>query len=88
MTRQQQSLVSEKLEGLSARERDVIALLLAAKNTKEIAAMLKISPQTVAKHRASILSKLNVNSVPALLRLDQGENDLSQHNVTRQLETS
>ncbi len=77
--RQHQRDLVQRLGKLSGREREVMSLLLEAKNTKEIARSLGISQQTVAKHRTAILEKLNVASVPALLRLDSGGETLRPH---------
>ena len=54
---------------LSRREREVLSLLATAKTTPEIAAALKIRPQTVERHRRRIFQRLAVDSVPALIRL-------------------
>lgn len=63
---------------LSAREREVYDLLLAAKTTKEIAAELDISQKTVAKHRVRILGKLRVDSVLELVRAVSTINEARQ----------
>ena len=60
---------SAKLSTLSAREREVLDLLLAAATTMSIANRLQISPKTVEKHRTNVMTKLNVNSVPELMKL-------------------
>ena len=61
--------VSSRLATLSQREKEVMEHLVLGKNTKQVAAVLRISPKTVAKHRASILEKMGVDSVVELLRL-------------------
>jgi DNA-binding CsgD family transcriptional regulator len=48
--------------GLSPRELEVLALLVAGGSNREIAAALFISPRTVQVHLASIFAKLRVNS--------------------------
>jgi two-component system response regulator FixJ len=55
------------VELLSAREQQVMQMLLDARSTKYIARALDISPKTVEKHRANILLKLQVDSVSAML---------------------
>jgi FixJ family two-component response regulator len=57
----------EAFESLSTREREVLHLLLADYSTRQIARVLLISPSTVEKHRAKILSKMQVQSVVGLV---------------------
>ncbi|MEZ5736112.1 MAG: response regulator transcription factor [Novosphingobium sp.] len=52
---------------LTAREREVLALIASGEQNARIAERLCISPKTVEKHRASLMAKLGVNSVSALL---------------------
>ena len=47
-------------EPLTAREQDVLAYLARGMRNKEIAAVLRISSQTVKNHVSSILRKLGV----------------------------
>ena len=61
--------LSRQLGGLSARQREVFDLLLAGTRPKQIARRLGIGEKTVAKHRATILEKMNVDSVVELVRL-------------------
>lgn len=56
-------------EILTAREFEVLRLLLAEKTTEEIADMLHLSPKTVANLRYLIKSKLGVGSDIELVRL-------------------
>ena len=44
--------------GLTARERDVLAVLAEGSSNQEIAARLFLSPRTVENHVAAILAKL------------------------------
>jgi DNA-binding NarL/FixJ family response regulator len=53
---------SDKLDALSARERQVLDLLAAGSGHDEIAEALFISPKTVATHIQRILTKLGVHS--------------------------
>ena len=57
------------LESLSAREREVFALLVQGKASKVSAAELKISYKTVEVHRAHIREKLGATSLADLVRL-------------------
>jgi DNA-binding NarL/FixJ family response regulator len=47
---------------LSAREREVLAQIVAGKTNREIAALLVISPHTVGRHVENIFTKLGVTS--------------------------
>ncbi len=58
-----------RLDSLSPRQRQVLDLLMAGKHSKQIASTLGIGEKTVAKHRAGILEKLNVDNVVSLVRL-------------------
>ena len=53
---------------LSGREREVVQLLAEGKSNKEVAEALGISVRTAETHRASILRKLNLDSVASLVR--------------------
>ena len=61
--------VRAQLEKLTARERDVLALVAAGCLNKEIAARLGIVEQTVKQHRGRITQKLGARSVADLVRL-------------------
>jgi FixJ family two-component response regulator len=61
--------VAARLERLSARQREVLDLLVAGKHSKQIAAELGIGEKTVAKHRASVIEKMQVDSVVELVHL-------------------
>lgn len=53
---------------LSPREREVLRYLAHGENTKQVAALLQISPKTVETHRQHIARKLGLHSVAALVR--------------------
>lgn len=61
--------LARRLARLSAREREVMDLLIEAKTTLEIARQLDISPKTVEKHRVRIFEKTHTASVPELMRV-------------------
>jgi two-component system, NarL family, response regulator NreC len=59
--------VEDSYELLTPRERELLQLLAEGKTTKEIASALNLSPHTVETHRANVLRKLNLNSLPELI---------------------
>ena len=50
------------VEPLTAREREVLARLGEGLSNKEIAAALRVSPETVKRHAATIYAKLGANN--------------------------
>jgi len=52
---------------LTNREREILQLLAEGRTNKEVANMLNLSLYTVETHRAHILQKLNLHSVPELI---------------------
>jgi two-component system response regulator NreC len=52
---------------LTDREREILQLVAEGKSNKEIAGVLNISSTTVETHRAHILQKLGLHSVPDLI---------------------
>ena len=62
----------DRFDRLTAREKEIAQFMIAnPSNTssKEIGRRLDISPRTVDHHRARILEKMNINSVPELIDL-------------------
>jgi two-component system, LuxR family, response regulator FixJ len=59
----------ERLAGLSARERQVLALVATGDSSKIIAERLGISRRTVEIHRAKIMRKADVQNTAELVRL-------------------
>ena len=57
------------LASLTARQRQIMEMVLAGQPSKIIAANLAISQRTVENHRASIMKKTASKSLPALARL-------------------
>jgi FixJ family two-component response regulator len=58
---------------LSAREREVMALMVKGLHNRRIAEELGISPRTVEVHKARVMEKLGVSNLVDLVRLvDQG----------------
>ena len=61
--------IHQRREGLSAREREVLDLILEGNMNKVIADKLGISMRTVEVHRAHIFDKMNVKTAVELARL-------------------
>jgi two-component system response regulator FixJ len=61
--------IAERIESLSARERQVLEGLLAGQPNKVIGRELAISPRTVEIYRANVMAKMKVSSVSELVRL-------------------
>lgn len=53
---------------LTPREREVLKLIAEGNSSKEIAALLFISARTVEQHRANIMKKLDIKSIPDLVK--------------------
>jgi len=64
---------------LTARERQVLALIARGQQNASIGERLSISSKTVEKHRASLMSKLGVHSVAELLVYALREGMLDEH---------
>jgi two-component system response regulator FixJ len=58
-----------KVGALSPREREVLAALVEGKANKVIGFELGISPRTVEVHRANLMEKLGVRSLPEAVRI-------------------
>ncbi len=64
------SAVERLLAGLTPREREVMARVVAGQHNRDIAAELGISPRTVEVHKARMMDKLGVCNVADLVRLN------------------
>jgi DNA-binding NarL/FixJ family response regulator len=60
--------VTNPIDMLSSREREVLQMLAEGKTNKEIAVTLNLSVYTVDAHRGRIMEKLNVHSINELVR--------------------
>lgn len=60
---------ASRIGGLTARQRQIMELVLAGHPNKNIAADLGVSQRTVENHRAAIMRKTGAKSLPALARL-------------------
>lgn len=61
--------VQSRLDALTAREREVLELVVAGRANKQIAAALGIHEKTVEVHRRHLFQKLRVHSTVELVRL-------------------
>jgi FixJ family two-component response regulator len=66
---QWQSTLRQHYESLSAREREVIARVVAGKLNKQIAADLRLSEVTVKVHRANAMRKMRATSLADLVKM-------------------
>lgn len=66
------SAVTQRMETLTPREREVMELALQGLPSKAIARQLDISYRTVELHRSRLLDKLGVSSFVDLIRLTAG----------------
>jgi two-component system, LuxR family, response regulator FixJ len=60
----------QRVERLTAREREILRLIAAGHANREIAAQLQISARTVEVHKAHIMEKLRCRSLADLIRLN------------------
>jgi len=67
--RQRRAELQRRLARLTAREHEVLLHVLAGRHNREIAAVLDISPRTVEVYKTKLLDKLQVDRLPALIRV-------------------
>ena len=60
--------VTDPIDLLTSREREVLQMIAEGKTNKEVATVLNLSVYTVDAHRGRIMEKLNVHSVTDLVR--------------------
>jgi diguanylate cyclase (GGDEF)-like protein len=61
--------IGRKLSSLTPREREVLGILVEGKANKLIAYLLGASTRTIENHRASIMAKMEAESLPDLVRM-------------------
>jgi FixJ family two-component response regulator len=59
-----------RIERLTEREREILALIAAGHQNRDIATQLGISPRTVEVHKARIMEKLECRSLADLIRMN------------------
>ena len=67
--RAEQQQVSSRVASLTARQKQVLQLMLDGKSNKMIAAQLSMSRRTVECHRANAMKKMRAKSLPELARM-------------------
>lgn len=61
--------IRERLNSLTAREREVLQLMTLGKQNKVMAADLGVSQRTVEIHRARVMDKMEARSLAQLVRM-------------------
>ncbi|SEI28200.1 Two-component response regulator, FixJ family, consists of REC and HTH domains [Paraburkholderia hospita] len=65
----EQPEIAGRIDQLSHRERQVMALVLTGKSNKQVAGELGVAEKTIRVHRSRVMQKMRVRSVVELLRL-------------------
>jgi DNA-binding NarL/FixJ family response regulator len=63
------STLTNPLDELTSRERQVLQLVAEGTTNKEVAQLLKIGERTVEKHRANLMKKLDAHDLTSLVRI-------------------
>ena len=72
-------LIQNRLDALTLREHEVLALVVRGYSNKEIARMLGISNRTVEAHRARIMEKMQAESLADLILMSRHSEVLSSN---------
>ena len=67
MRKLQRTGAEDSYDLLTPREREILQLVAEGKSNKEVATMLNLSVYTVETHRANMMEKLKLKSVPELI---------------------
>ncbi|MEM9556685.1 MAG: response regulator transcription factor [Acidobacteriota bacterium] len=62
-------VLENRIERLTPREREVMQKVAEGLSNKQIASALNLSPKTVEQHRAKVMSKMEADSLAALVRM-------------------
>lgn len=73
-----ESLLRRRFDSLTHREREVLTRVVAGKVNKAIAVELGVSQKTIEYHRKNVMNKLNVVSVPELVRLAMSVDEVAE----------
>jgi two-component system, LuxR family, response regulator FixJ len=65
----ERTLIRERLQSLTPREREVLAMVTSGKANKVMAADLGVSQRTVEIHRARVMEKMSAASLAQLVRM-------------------
>ena len=61
--------IKRRIDSLTAREREVMDVLIEGNSNKAIAHLLGTSPRTIENHRAKVMEKMRAESLPDLVRM-------------------
>jgi FixJ family two-component response regulator len=77
---------AQRIERLTPREREVFEDLVVGRSNRAIADKLNISPRTVEVHRARVITKMQAQSLPHLVRmaLESGKRAEQSSNMATQ----
>jgi FixJ family two-component response regulator len=63
------TVINERLATITAREREVLDLLVAGQNNKAIARLLNVGYKTAEAHRARLMRKMQAHNYPELVHM-------------------
>ena len=78
VARREVDTLRERYARLTAREREVMGLVVAGRLNKQIAGELATSERTIKFHRAHLMEKMEADSIAELVRM-AGQLDLAPH---------